>query len=102
MLSFVSDKDIEELKKQDIDYDVDIKIFLMEFRDFFNKTWTDEHYIKNEIADIEELNRDHLENFPSWGGHYILESSFTGSNDIEILSEKTKGIIGYFYGIHLR
>lgn len=102
MLSFVSDKDIEELKKQDIDYDVDIKIFLMEFRDFFNKTWTDEHYIKNEIADIEELNRDHLENYPSWGGYYILESSFSGSNDIEILSEKTKGILGYFYGIHLR
>jgi len=102
MCSFVSSKDIDILKTHGVDYEVDIKVFLLELRDFFNKTWIDKHYIKNEIADIEELNRDHLENFPSWGGHYILESSFTGSNDIEILSEKTKGILGYFYGIHLR
>ena len=52
---------------------------------------------------MEELNEKHLENYPSTAGHHILDSAFTGpACPTEILSDKSKGLLGYFYGIYLR
>lgn len=99
---FVSGKDIAELEKHGISYETDIKIFLSELRDLFNKIWDEKYYIKHEIKDIEELNREYLENYPSTAGYYILESSFTACSEIDMFSQNTKIIIGYLYGIHLR
>ena len=36
---------IPELAKHDIQYDIDIPIFLNEIRSFFNGEWREEHYI---------------------------------------------------------
>jgi hypothetical protein len=99
---FVSGKDKEVLAKQGIIYETDIIIFLSELRDLFNKIWEEKYYINREIKDIEELNREYLENYPSWAGYHILESSFSGCSEIDMLSQNTKKIIGYLYGIHLR
>jgi hypothetical protein len=99
---FVSGKDIEELDKQGISYETDIKTFLSELRDLFNKIWEEKYYINREIKDIEELNSEYLENYPSTAGYYILESSFSGCSEIDMLSQNTKIILGYLYGIHLR
>lgn len=101
---FVTIKDIIELHKKNIDYNEDLPIFLKEIRDYFNQTWSRSYFINEPINDIDELNKVHLLNYPSWGGYYILESSFSAinSDDLDILSEKSKIILGYLYGIYLR
>lgn len=101
---FVSKKDIEELEKNGIEYEKDIEIFLCEMRDFFNKVWEDKYFITDKITTIDELNKKYLENYPSWDGYYLLESSFSACSQLEldILSSNTKQILGFLYNIHLR
>lgn len=101
---FVTPKDLIELQKKNINYSEDIPIFLNELRDYFNQIWSSSYYINEPFNTIDELNKEHLLNYPSWGGYYILESSFSAinSDDLDILSEKSKIILGYLYGIYLR
>lgn len=100
---FITPKDIIELQKKNINYNEDLPIFLKEIRDYFNQTWSSSYFINEPINDIDELNKVLL-NYPSWGGYYILENSFTAisTDNLDILSEKSKIILGYLYGICLR
>jgi hypothetical protein len=98
---FITDDDLEYFSKNDINYSVDMPIFLHEIRAYFNVVWQDKFFIKDDIASIEELNSRYLENYPSTGGYYILEDSFT-SGHTEILSENSRFILGHLYNIHLR
>ena len=51
---------------------------------------------------IEEFNKL-ICNYPSTGGREILSNSFECASDeeLDLLSEKTIEILGYFYHIHL-
>ena len=101
---FVTQTDIEELAKNGNDnLDEDVKIFLTEIRQYINTAWGEEYYIEEELESLEQFNREQLENYPSYGGHMILDDTFTGPDcPTHILSYKSKGLLGYFYGIHLR
>lgn len=99
--NFVSKKDIEVLKNLGINYKQDIKIFLKEIQMFFNESWSKEFYIENSLNSLEELNHKYLLDYPSTGGYYLLEDSFTCYYS-KILSDKSKIILGYLYNIHLK
>ena len=104
MKSFVSEKDIIELKKHGINYDEDIKVFINEMKHYFYKTWVSEYHkdIDNCTNTIESFNTL-IGGFPSTGSAHIISDSFDDATDedLEILSEKTIGILGYFYQIYL-
>ena len=105
MKSFVSEKDIIELNKLGIDYDEDIKVFINEMKSYFYKIWGSTYH-----KDIDKMNKNTIEefnkligNYPSTGGHEILSNAFeyVSDDDLDLLSEKTIEILGYFYHIHL-
>ena len=99
---FVTQEDINELARNDVDYQKDIKIFLTEMRQYMNEVGSNEYYIENEWESLEQFNKEELYNYPSWGGYNILDNMFTGRDiPLHLLSNKTLGILGYFYGIHL-
>ena len=99
---FVVQDDIIELSRNGIDFEKDIKIFLSEIRLYFNEVGSEEYYIEEEIESLEEFNKKILCNYPSYGGHCILDSSFTGWDiPLHLLSNKSIEILGYFYGIYL-
>jgi len=104
MKSFVSEKDIIELKKYDVNYDEDIIIFLNEMKHYLYKTWIKEYHkdidkCGNTIEDFNIL----MGNYPSNGGREIISNSFecASDEDLEVLSEKTIELLGYFYHIYL-
>ena len=97
MPKFVTEDDIEALKDENINYETDIIQFLDEIKDHFNSISQDKI---DKINSIDELNKKYLLNYPSWGGYYILEDSFSG---VPVnFSYKSKYILNYFYGISLR
>ena len=100
MDSFVKKKDIEELN---IKYPEDINIFIDELVKYFNEVWCEEFTIKEKITSLDTLNKKYLNDYPSFGGSQILDDSFTGPDcPIDILSDTSKLLFGYFYGIHFR
>ena len=100
---FVTNDDINELKNRSIVYENDIIVFLKEIRKYFNTHWRIEFYITDDILSIDELNKKYLLNYPSTGGYHVLDDSFTGpSCQVDLLSNKSKIILYYFYGISLR
>ena len=97
---FITYEDFVYFSKNNIIYALDIPIFLKEISNYFNSVWPDEYHITH-LSSIDELNYNYLEQYPSTAGYYILDSAFTcGQN--EILSDKSKFILGYLYQIHLR
>ena len=100
MTSFVTDADLVELKKYDILAE-DITIFISELITYFNTIWPEEYKIEN-VTTLDELNKSHLLEYPSTGGYYILDDAFTGSCPLQLLSNKSKILLGYFYHIHLK
>ena len=105
MKSFVSEKDLIYLNKLGIDYDEDIKIFINEMKSYFYKNWNTIYY-----KDIDKMNKNTIEefniligNYPSTEGYEILSNAFECilDEDLDLLSEKTIEILGYFYHIHL-
>ncbi len=99
---FVTYDDINKLKNYNINFEKDVVIFLKEIRKYFNTHWREEFNIKDEIATLDELNKEHLLDYPSTGGYHVLEDSFTGpSCPVDILSDKSKSLLGYFYSIYL-
>ena len=104
MKSFVSETDITELKKNGINYDEDIIVFLNEMKNYFYKTWRPEYHkdIDNCGTTIEDFNKL-IGEYPSTGGHEIISNSFDDATDedLEILSIKTIELLGYFYHINL-
>ena len=102
-VKFVTHDDIEELAKHGHEnLEEDIKIFLTEIRQYLNTVWGKEYYIEEELESIDKFNQEQLDNYPSTGGYHILDDSLTGSCPTHILSNKSKGLLGYFYGIQLR
>jgi|SaaInlStandDraft_2_1057019.scaffolds.fasta_scaffold352655_2 hypothetical protein len=104
MKSFVSETDVTELKKHNINYEVDIIVFINEMKQYFYNTWTKDYHkdIDNCTNTIESFNTL-IGGFPSTGSAHIISDSFDDATDedLEILSEKTIGILGYFYQIYL-
>ena len=98
--TFITEDDIIFFNNNNINYNTDIPIFLEELRLYFNEVWDNSYTIENKISTINELNTKYLDNYPSWGGYYILEDSFT-SGPTEIFSTKSKLILGYLYSINL-
>ena len=101
---FVTDDDKIKLKPYVVSFEEDMKMFLLELRLFFQRTWESKHIA--ELENVEEKGIEHfnkLIDYPSWGGYAVLEDSFTACSDedIAILSDRSKGLLGYFYGIHL-
>jgi hypothetical protein len=102
-IPFITNRDYEEFSKNDENLDGSIELFLLEIREYFNTEWIEEYNIKNELKSLDELNHNHLEDYPSTAGHHILDDSFTGPLcPVDILSSTSKTVLGYFYGIHLR
>lgn len=103
-LPFVSERDLEYISHFDTNQK-DVEVFVREMKKFFEKVWSEEWIPKLKILEsgkIEELNHI-LCDYPSTGGYHILEDSFcfVEEQDIDILSDKSKDLLGYFYGIHL-
>ena len=104
MRSFVNSNDIIELKKNGINYDEDIIVFLNEMKNYFYKTWRNNNYkdidkCGNTIEDFNIL----IGNYPSNGGYGVINKYFdcASEKDLEVLSENTIELLGYFYHIHL-
>ena len=98
---FITDDDLIYFRNNDIDYNLDMPIFLGEMRAYLNEVWDEEYYIEQEFT-IEELHSKHLLGYPSPGGSAILDDSFTGSCPTQLLSSNSKHILKYLYNIHLR
>tara|TARA_B100000767_G_scaffold72007_1_gene68528 strand:- start:821 stop:1123 length:303 start_codon:yes stop_codon:yes gene_type:complete len=99
---FVTQDDIIELNKHGIDFNKFQAIFLKELKEFLLEVWDNKYHkelINLEKYSIENFNK--IINYPSYGGYYILEDTFTAVN-LNKLSNNTKNLIGYFYGIYLR
>ena len=105
MKSFVSETDVLELIKYNINYEEDIIVFINEMKQYFYNTWLSEYHkdIDNTTNTIEDFNIL-IGGFPSTDSSYIISDSFDDAQDedLEILSEKTVGILGYFYHIYLK
>ena len=99
MDSFVK-KHIEEFN---VKCPEDINIFIDELVKYFNQVWCKEFIIKEKITSLDQLNKTYLNDYPSFGGSQILDDSFTRPDcPIDILSDKSKSLLGYFYCIHFR
>ena len=105
MKSFVSEMDIIELKKHGINYDEDIKVFINEMKLYFYRT-CDSMYHK----DIDKMSENTIEEFNKLIGNYLSDRrydilsnifEYASDEDLDLLSEKTIEILGYFYHIHL-
>ena len=72
---FITQDDINELSRHDINFNKDIKIFLSEIRLYFNEVSSKEYYIENELESLEQFNKEILCNYPSYGGYCILDSA---------------------------
>ena len=97
---FVTQKDINELENNGVETGTAIPTFIKELCVYFNKVWFKDYHIKDNIDSLEQLNKEYLHNYPSTPGHYLIDDSFTGEDcPIEILSDTSKRLLGYFYGI---
>ena len=102
-MSFVSQKDYDKLLKNEIDLKEYLPIYLKELKEILLVLWQEKYH-----KDLENLENKTIEDFnkiidyPSYGGYAILEDTFTNVDDktFNILSDKSKSIFGYFYGIH--
>ena len=102
-MSFVTQKDYNELSKHGIDFKNFQPIFLKELKLILLELWSKEYH-----KDLENLENKTLEdfnkiiNYPSYGGYAILEDTFTNVDEItfKIMSDTSKNIFGYFYGIN--
>ena len=105
MKSFVTHDDISTLKKNGINYDEDIVIFINEMKGYLYKVWRKEWHtqIDNMTENtIEEFNKL-IGDYPSKNGYDILSSAFDvgTDDDIDLLSEPTLEILNYFYNISI-
>tara|TARA_B100000886_G_scaffold328688_1_gene277304 strand:+ start:1925 stop:2239 length:315 start_codon:yes stop_codon:yes gene_type:complete len=102
-MSFVTQKDYDELSKQGVDFKSFQPIFLKELKIILLELWSEEYH-----KDLEDLENKSLEdfnkiiNYPSYGGYAILEDTFTNVDNtkMNIMSNTSKSLFGYFYGIH--
>lgn len=97
---FVKQEDINELENDGIETGTAIPTFIKELCMYFNKVWNEDYHIKDDVCSLEELNKKHLHNYPSTQGYIWIDDSFTGEDcPIEILSDTSILLLGYFYRI---
>ncbi len=102
-MSFVTHKDYDILEENGVDFKSFHSVFLKELKDILLIIWRKEFH-----KDLENLENKTIDDFnkiidyPSYGGYAILEDTFTNVDEetINILSNESKSLIGYFYGIH--
>ena len=104
MKSFVTHDDIITLKKNGINYDNDIVVFINEMKGYLYKVWGKDWYsqIDNMENTIEEFNKL-IGDYPSKKGYNMLSFAFDvgTDDDIDLLSETTLEILNYFYNISI-
>jgi hypothetical protein len=99
MTAKLTPEDIQILEKNNINIEKDIPIFLQEMKAYLATVWDKKYIDELDISSVETFNKSF--NYPSWGGYHIIDDAFTGPNiDIDILSKKSKELVGFFYGIH--
>jgi hypothetical protein len=100
---FVKNEDIKVLINENLNVEQSIETFVHQLRDYFKLVWRPEFHDQLKLLDsgkLYDLNK--ILSYPSYGGYAILDDSFTGPcEDIDILSDTSKSLLGYFYGIHL-
>lgn len=103
LYDFLENNDIEELTKQNLDIEKDLETFVHQMRDYFNLVWRPEFHDQLKLLDSGKLcDLNKILSYPSTGGDAILDDSFTGPCEhLDILSDTSKSLLGYFYGIHL-
>jgi hypothetical protein len=95
---FVTDKDYQVFSENGRDLNACIAVFLVEMRQYVNIQWQEQYHIKEPLESLEQFNRDHLLEYPSYGGDAVLDDSFTGPDcPIEIFSPGSLQILSYFY-----
>lgn len=103
-MSFVKEKDIKYLEKQGVDFETEYPLFLTELYNFLKVVWPEMSH--DDLTPLQNGNIDEFNkkiDYPSWGGYIILDDAFTAAWDhIHIMSNKSKALFGYFYGINLR
>ncbi len=103
---FITYKDYETFAENDDDLEQCLSAFKKDMPGFLRMQWRNEFH--NRIPAIEKSG-DTLQAFnksidyPSWEGYTILEDLFTCVEDkvMDMLSDDTYTILGYFYKIHL-
>ena len=103
MKSFVDEKDIYNLNKMGIDYDIDIIVFINEMKGYFYKTLFSIYHSKiNNMKSntIEELNKI-IGNYPNEEGYNLLSDSISMAedDDLDLFSKNTETILNYLYDI---
>lgn len=101
---FITEIDKSNLKPYVVSFEEDMIMFLLELKLYFTKVWEPKYHA--DLENLEEKGIDYFNkiiDYPSWGGYAILEDSFSGSTDdeISVLSDRSKELLDYFYGIQL-
>ena len=97
-IPFVTNKDINILQSNGINYKTDINLFLQQMRLFLNNVWPKEYYIETEIKTMDELNI-YLD-FPSENGYDIIINLFNKKDlPLEFFTIKSLIILKHFYSI---
>ena len=101
-MPFITENDYDTLSKDGVIIPKDINRFIYELKTYFNTVWSSEYSIPKSVTTLDEINASFLLDYPSSDGYYILDDSFTGLDiPINLLSDQSKSLLGYFYGIRL-
>ena len=92
-------EDIKTLTDYGIIIKTDIPIFLQELKKYLESVWQKKNIDELDISNLETFNKSI--NYPSWEAYEILSNAFTGNCPIEILSNKSQELLGFFYNIRL-
>jgi hypothetical protein len=101
---FVTKNDFKSMEEKGIDFNNEYPVFLTEFHNYLKSVWPVSycHWITPlQNGNIEQFNANI--GYPSNDTYYMLEDSFTAvsDEDMNLLSNNTMALIGYFYNIHL-
>ena len=103
---FIRPNDYKEFEKHEDDLGRCLEAFKRDLPTFLRKNWQEQYEpdiqkIENSHNPIETFNK--CINFPSNMSEAIIDDLFSGVDDeaLELLSDDTYSIFGYFYGIHL-
>lgn len=102
--SFVTEQDIKLLEGHGVDFKTEYPIFLTELHTYLKSVWSAQYHGQlGPLLDgnIEQFNKNI--GFPSEGTAEMLSNTFTevSDEDMNLLSNNTMALIGYFYHIHL-
>ena len=103
-MTFVTEKDIKYLEEKGVKFKQEYPIFLTELHNYLKAVWLEKYH--DDLKPLQNGNIDEFNkkiNYPSTGGYHILDNAFTASLEhIHIMSNNSRALFGYFYGIQLR